>query len=75
MTLSNCCQVLAKKKLLKNKAIFLILLNWVGMDSDIKSKCDPMLIRVLVDGYLHLQLVKDEIEKYFGNTSPNLEYQ
>ena len=45
------------------------------MDSDIKSKYDSMLIRVLVDGYLHLQLVKDEIEKYFGNTSPNLKYQ
>lgn len=75
LTLFNCCQILANKKLLKNKAIFLILLNWVGMDSDIKSKYDSMLIRVLVDGYLHLRLVKDEIEKYFGNTSPNLKYQ
>lgn len=45
------------------------------MDSDIKSKYDSILIRILVDGYLHLWLVKDEIEKYFGNTSPNLKYQ
>ena len=27
LTLFNCCQILANKKLLKNKAIFLILLN------------------------------------------------
>ena len=58
-----------------NRGIFLILLNWVGMDSDIKSKYDPTLIRVLVDGYLHLWLVKDEFKKYFGNTFPNLKYQ
>ena len=45
------------------------------MDSDIKSKYDPTLIRVLVDGYLHLWLVKDEFKKYFGNTFPNLKYQ